>query len=326
MTGEAAMMESLAGRRVWVSGHRGMVGSAIVRRLARENCEILTVGRDEVDLTKQEPTRAWIERSRPDLIFVAAARVGGILANATYPADFLYDNLMIAANIMSSAREAATDKLIWLGSSCVYPRDAAQPIREESLLTGSLEPTNEAYAIAKIAGVMLARAYARQFGCRFITAMPTNLYGINDNFDPQTAHVLPALVGKIHEAKERGLATVTLWGSGRPLREFLHVDDLADACVFLAKRYDDASPINIGSGQEISIRDLAGLIAEVIGYEGSFVMDRSKPDGTPRKLLDTTKMERLGWRPTIPLGEGIRELYRHWQARSENSSSRPPDS
>lgn len=313
------MVETLKGRRVWVAGHRGMVGSAITRRLAREGCEILTVNRQELDLTEQQPTRAWIARMRPDVIFVAAARVGGILANATYPADFLYDNLMIAVNVISAAREAGAGKLIWLGSSCVYPRDAAQPIREESLLTGALETTNEAYAVAKIAGIMLAGAYSRQFGLRFITAMPTNLYGPNDNFDPQTAHVLPALIRKIHEAKLRGSNTVTLWGSGNPLREFLHVDDLADACVFLAKEYEDASPINVGSGQEISIRALAELIADVVGYTGAFVMDVSKPDGTPRKLLDTTRMDRLGWHPTISLKDGIAALYQHWLARGETA-------
>lgn len=311
------MADTLKGKRIWVAGHRGMVGSAITRRLAREECEVLTVSRQEVDLTEQQPTRAWVAQTRPDVIFVAAARVGGILANATYPADFLYDNLMIAVNVMSAAREAGTGKLIWLGSSCVYPREAAQPIREESLLTGALETTNEAYAVAKIAGIMLASAYSRQFGLRFITAMPTNLYGPNDNFDPQTAHVLPALIRKIHEAKLRGSNTVTLWGSGNPLREFLHVDDLADACIFLAKEYEDASPINIGSGQEISIRALAELIADVVGYKGAFAMDVSKPDGTPRKLLDTTRMDRLGWHPTIGLRDGVAALYRHWLARSE---------
>lgn len=313
------MADTLKGKRIWVAGHRGMVGSAITRRLAREGCEVLTVNRQEVDLTEQQPTRAWVAKMRPDVIFVAAARVGGILANATYPADFLYENLMIAVNVMSAARGAGTGKLIWLGSSCVYPREAAQPIREESLLTGALETTNEAYAVAKIAGIMLASAYSRQFGLRFITAMPTNLYGPNDNFDPQTAHVLPALIRKIHEAKLQGSNTVTLWGSGNPLREFLHVDDLADACIFLAKEYEDASPINVGSGQEISIRALAELIADVVGYKGAFAMDVSKPDGTPRKLLDTTRIDRLGWHPTISLRDGVAALYRHWLARSETA-------
>jgi GDP-L-fucose synthase len=313
--------ESLAGKRVWVAGHRGMVGSAIVRRLAREGCKVLTAGREEVDLTSQDATRKWVTRSKPDLIFLAAARVGGILANATYPVNFLYENLMIAANVMSAAYEAGTPKLVWLGSSCVYPREAQQPIREESLLTGPLEPTNEAYAIAKIAGIVLARSYARQFGSCYITAMPTSLYGPNDNFDQETAHVLPALIRKIHEAKERRLGTVTLWGSGTPLREFLHVDDLADACVFLAKRYSGHEPINIGSGKEINIRGLAGLVAEVIGYKGKFVMDRSKPDGTPRKRLDTTRMDELGWGPTIALRDGIAELYAHWLERMAAATS-----
>ena len=323
------MAETLAGKRVWVAGHRGMVGSAIARRLASEDCDILTVGHDELDLTRQEPTEAWVKRNRPDVIFVAAARVGGILANATYPADFLYENLMIAVNVMSAARNAGVGKLVWLGSSCAYPREAAQPIVEESLLTGPLEVTNEAYAIAKIAGIMLAKAYSGQFGLRFITAMPTNLYGPNDNFDPRTAHVLPALVRKIHEAKEADLQNVTLWGSGRPRREFLHADDLADACVFLVKKYEEASPINIGSGHEISIRSLAELVAEVVGYKGAFVMDLSKPDGTPRKLLDTRKMDKLGWRPTIPLRQGVEGFYREWLSRggscasSKTSASRP---
>lgn len=309
---------SIRGQRVWVAGHRGLVGSAIVRRLADEQCEILTVGREQLDLTKQEPTRDWMANARPDVIFAAAARVGGILANATQPVDFLYENAMIALNIMSAAYETGVQTIVWLGSSCAYPRDAEQPIKEENLLAGPLEPTNEGYAIAKILGIMLARSYQRQHGLTYITAMPTNLYGPNDNFDPETSHVLPALISKIHEAKLQGSDTVSLWGSGRPLREFLHVDDLADACVFLAKHYDDAEPINIGSGQEVSIRELAELIAEVVGYKGRFVHDRSKPDGTPRKRLDTTKMDQLGWRARIPLRQGIEELYRQLSTGAES--------
>lgn len=305
----------LRNKRIWVAGHRGMVGSAIVRRLGRENCHILTAGREEVDLTLQQPTREWIARSKPDLIIVAAARVGGILANATFPADFLHDNAMIAMNILSAAHEHGVAELVWLGSSCVYPRDAVQPIQEDSLLTGPLEPTNEAYAIAKIAGIVLARSYARQFGRRYMTIMPTNLYGPNDNFDPQQAHVLPALIRKIHDAKTGSVSNVSIWGSGRPLREFLHVDDLADACIFLAGNYDGRDPVNVGSGEEISIRSLAELVAEVVGYQGRFVFDLSKPDGTPRKRLDTTRIEKLGWRPSIALRDGVKELYAHWLSR-----------
>ena len=314
MAGESAM-GSLRGRRVWVAGHRGMVGSAIVRRLERERCHVLTVDRSELDLTRQQPTREWIVRARPDLVIVAAARVGGILANATYPVDFLRDNILIAVNVMTAAHESGVQDLVWLGSSCVYPRDAAQPIREDSLLGGPLEPTNEAYAIAKIAGVVLAASYARQFDRRYMTVMPTNLYGPNDNFDPAQAHVLPALIRKFHEAREDGRPGVTVWGSGKPLREFLHVDDLADACVFLAGRYEGTGPINVGSGEEISIGALAELVADIVGYRGRIDFDPSKPDGTPRKLLDTTRIGDLGWRPKIALRDGVGQLYRHWLDR-----------
>jgi GDP-L-fucose synthase len=302
----------LSGKRVWVSGHRGMVGSALVRRLARENCTLLFVGRSEVDLTCQAATEDWMRRERPDIVFAAAARVGGIVANATYPADFLYENLMIGANVIHAAYRNGVEKLLYLGSSCIYPRDTAQPIREDQLLTGALEKTNEPYAIAKIAGVKLVECYARQYGCRFISAMPTNLYGPNDNFDLETAHVLPALMRRIHEAKIQGQASVDIWGSGRPRREFLHVDDLADACVVAMQRYEDVTPVNIGTGSDISVAELAQVIAEVVGYEGAFTFDSRRPDGTPRKLLDIGRIAGLGWRAEIDLKAGIRKTYRWW--------------
>ncbi|MGK9168515.1 GDP-L-fucose synthase [Inquilinus limosus] len=302
----------MRGKRVWVSGHRGMVGSALVRRLAREDCTLLFVDRATVDLTSQAATEDWMRRERPDIVFAAAARVGGIVANATYPAEFLYENLMIGANVIHAAYRTGVEKLLYLGSSCIYPRDTAQPIREDQLLTGALEKTNEPYAIAKIAGVKLVECYARQYGCRFISAMPTNLYGPNDNFDLETSHVLPALIRRIHEAKVRGEATVEIWGSGQPRREFLHVDDLADACVLAMQRYEDPMPINIGTGADISIADLALLIAKVVGYEGAFTFDARRPDGTPRKLLDIGRITRLGWRAGIDLESGIRNTYCWW--------------
>jgi len=302
----------LRGKRVWVSGHRGMVGSALVRRLAREGCALLFVDRTEVDLTDQAATEAWMRRERPEIIFAAAARVGGIVANATYPAEFLYENLMIGANVIHTAYRIGVEKLLYLGSSCIYPRDTAQPIREEQLLTGALEKTNEPYAIAKIAGVKMVECYARQYGCRFISAMPTNLYGPNDNFDLETSHVLPALIRRIHEAKVQRQPNVGIWGSGRPRREFLHVDDLADACVIAMQRHEDPVPINIGTGSDISIADLALTIAKVVGYEGTFAFDSSRPDGTPRKLLDIGRIAHLGWRAGTDLESGIRSTYRWW--------------
>lgn len=311
---------ALAGKRVWVAGHTGLVGSAIVRRLASEQCEILTATHGELDLTNQAATADWMKRHKPQVVFNAAARVGGIAANARDPAMFLYDNLMIALNVTKTAHELGVEKLLCLGSSCIYPKEAVQPIPEDALLTGPLEPTNEAYAIAKIGGAKLAEAFSRQFGDRFITAMPTNLYGPNDNFDPETAHVLPALVRKIHEAKVARRKTVTLWGTGRPLREFLHVNDLANACVFVMKHYRSPEPINIGAGKEISIAGLARLIAGIVGYEGGFVFDTSRPDGTPRKLLDTSRLDALGWRAEIPLEDGIRDLYYRWRTAAEAAS------
>jgi GDP-L-fucose synthase len=298
----------LAGKRVWVAGHRGMVGGAIVRRLASEDCEVLTVGRQDLDLTDQRAVLGWMERERPDAVFLAAARVGGILANSTYPVDFLRDNLLIETAIFSGAHAAGVGKLLFLGSSCIYPKFAEQPIREEALLTGPLEPTNEWYAIAKIAGIKLAQAYRQQYGHDYISAMPTNLYGPGDNFDPAASHVLPALIRKVHEAKATG-APVTVWGTGSPLREFMHVDDCADACVFLMRHYSDAPHVNIGAGSEISIRDLTALVMEVLDYAGEIVTDPTKPDGTPRKLMDNSRLTAMGWQPRIGLREGIADAY-----------------
>lgn len=300
----------LAGRRVWVAGHRGMVGQALVRRLENEACDLIEAPRERIDLRRQQVVEDWIGQARPDLIFVAAAKVGGIHANDTRPAEFLYDNLMIEANIIEAARNVGTSKLVFLGSSCIYPKFAEQPIHEDSLLTGSLEPTNEWYAIAKIAGIKLCQAYRQQYGLDFISAQPTNLYGPFDNFDLLSSHVLPALMRKAHEAKISGADDFTIWGSGTPLREFLHVDDLADALVFLAKHYSYPDIVNIGSGSEIAIGDLADTISRIIGFEGKVVRDVTKPDGTPRKRLDTSRMEALGWTASIGIEQGIESVYR----------------
>lgn len=300
----------LKGKRIWVAGHKGMVGSALVRRLQSENCEIVTVGRESLDLRDQSAVKKWLGQARPDAIFLAAAKVGGILANATQPATFLYDNLAIEANVIEAARALGTEKLMFLGSSCIYPKHAPQPISEDALLTGPLEPTNEWYAIAKIAGLMFARACRRQSGHDFISAMPTNLYGPGDNFDLQTGHVLPALLRKAHDAKTRGDGELVIWGTGTPRREFLHVDDCADALVHLMKHYSGESHINVGCGEDISIRELAALVAEIVGFKGRFVFDSSKPDGTPRKLLDVSRLTKLGWKPRIGLRDGIEATYR----------------
>jgi len=302
-------MYDLSGKRIWVAGHRGMVGSALVRRLAAEQCEILTAPRDTLDLIDQAAVRAWVAREKPDAVFVAAARVGGILANDSFPADFLYDNLMIEANVVEASYRAGVEKLCFLGSSCIYPRLAPQPIREESLLTGPLEPTNQWYAIAKIAGIKLAQAYRMQHGRDFISAMPTNLYGPGDNFDLLSSHVLPALIRKAHEAKLAGAPSITIWGTGTPRREFLHVDDCADACVHLMKVYSDAEHVNVGSGEDIAILDLARLVCAVIGFEGAIELDTGKPDGTPRKLMAAGRIRALGWSPRIGLEEGIAATY-----------------
>ncbi|WP_039574572.1 GDP-L-fucose synthase [Sphingopyxis fribergensis] len=300
----------LKGRRTWVAGHRGMVGQALVRRLAREECELIEAPRERVDLRRQAAVEEWMEEARPDVVFVAAAKVGGIHANDTRPAEFLYDNLMIEANIIEAARHVGTSKLVFLGSSCIYPKFAPQPINEDALLTGPLEPTNEWYAIAKIAGIKLCQAYRQQYGLDFISAQPTNLYGPFDNFDLTSSHVLPALIRKAHEAKQAGAQDFTIWGSGKPLREFLHVDDLADALVFLAQNYSAPEIVNIGSGDEIAIGDLAEMIGRAVGFEGTILRDASKPDGTPRKRLDTSKLEGLGWRASIDLKDGIDDVYR----------------
>ena len=308
--------------RIWVAGHRGLVGSAIVRRLEAEgHGRLITRTREELDLRDAAAVDAFVAEARPEYVFLAAARVGGILANATYPLDFLRDNLAIELNVLDAAHRHGVEKLLFLGSSCIYPRHASQPMREEHLLTGPLEPTNEAYAVAKIAGIKLCQAYRRQAGARFISAMPTNLYGPNDNFDLQTSHVVPALIRKFHEAREHGRDEVVVWGSGTPRREFLHVDDLADACVFLMRAYDGDLAINVGVGEDIGVGELAGLIADVVGFTGSITYDRSKPDGTPRKLLDVSRLHALGWRASIPLREGIAATYEWFRAQSGVPSS-----
>lgn len=301
-------MYDLSGKRVWVAGHKGMVGGAIARRLAAEDCEVLTVDRTELDLTDQRAVLGWMHNHRPQAVFLAAARVGGIHANNTQPVDFLRDNLMIETAIFTGAESVGVEKLLFLGSSCIYPKHAEQPIREEALLTGPLEPTNEWYAIAKIAGIKLAQAYRQQFGCDYISAMPTNLYGPGDNYDPLGSHVLPALIRKVHEAKASG-SPVTVWGSGSPLREFLYVDDCADACINLMKTYSDGLHINVGSGEEISILDLTRLVMDVLGHDGEIVMDPTKPDGTPRKLMDNSRLKAMGWTPQVSLREGIGRAY-----------------
>ena len=308
------MSFSLAGKRVYVAGHRGMVGGAIVRRLATEQCEMVTAGRDVIDLIDQAQVRQWMAREQPQVMVVAAAKVGGILANSTYPADFLYDNLMIEANLIEAAHQAGVEKVLFLGSSCIYPQLAPQPIREESLLTGPLEPTNEWYAIAKIAGIKLCQAYRAQYGRDYISAMPTNLYGPGDNFDLNSSHVMPALIRKAHEAKLAGRDSFEIWGTGTPLREFMHVDDLADACVFLLKAYSDPMPINIGFGSDVTIGQLAELVAKVVGFAGTVTRDTTKPDGTPRKLMDSTRLHALGWAPKIALEPGIADAYQHFLA------------
>ena len=297
--------------RVYVAGHRGMVGSAIVRALRARGFEnIVTRSSAELDLRDQRAVADFFAAERPDYVFLAAARVGGILANDSYPADFIYDNLCIEANVIHSAFRTGVRKLLFLGSTCIYPKLAPQPLKEEYLLSGPLEPTNEWYAVAKIAGIKLCQAYRRQHGCDFISAMPTNLYGPGDNFDREKSHVIPAMLRKMHEAKVAGEPSVTLWGTGRPLREFLHVDDLAEALLFLMQHYSDESHVNVGVGEDISIRELAETIRGIVGYEGELVFDDSKPDGTPRKLVDTSLINGLGWQAKIPLKEGVAATYR----------------
>jgi GDP-L-fucose synthase len=305
----ANLSYDLQGKRVWVAGHKGMAGSAIVRRLASEGCEVLTVDRSQVDLNRQAEVEAWMAQAKPQAVFVAAAKVGGILANMTLPAQFLYENLILEANIIHSAWKVGVEKLLFLGSSCIYPRGAPQPMVEEALLTGPLEPTNEWYAVAKIAGIKLCQAYRKQYGCDFISAMPTNLYGAGDNYDLQQGHVAAALQAKVHRAKVTNAPSVELWGSGAPRREFLFVDDMADGLVYIMKHYSDAPHLNIGTGVDITIRELAEVIAKVAGYRGEFVYDRSKPDGMPRKVMDVTKLTALGWKAATSLEEGFRRAY-----------------
>ncbi|MSO72163.1 MAG: GDP-L-fucose synthase [Rhodospirillaceae bacterium] len=305
----------LTGKRIWVAGHSGMVGAAITRRLASEGCEILTVPHSVLDLTRQADVEAWMGEAKPQAIFLAAAVVGGILANDTRPVDFLTNNLFIQTNIIATAHKLGVEKLMFLGSSCIYPRLALQPMAEHTLLTGPLEPTNQWYAIAKISGIRLCQAYRRQYGRDFISGMPTNLYGPGDNFDLQSSHVLPALMVKAHRAKVAGDQTITLWGSGQPRREFLFVDDLADACVFLMKSYSQEEHINIGYGSDVTIRELAEIVSNVVGFRGAFTYDTSKPDGMPKKLLDSAKLNALGWRPATELKRGIAMAY-DWYCRN----------
>jgi GDP-L-fucose synthase len=312
--GRAQQLYDLAGRRVWVAGHRGLVGASLVRRLERERCEILTVGREDVDLRRQADVERWMQRAKPDAIVLAAATVGGILANDSRPAEFLYDNLAIETNVVEAARQAGVGKLLLLGSSCIYPRLAPQPMREDALLTGPLEPTNQWYAIAKISGIMLCAAYRRQYGLDYISAMPTNLYGPGDNFELTSSHVIPALIAKAHAAKVKGEPELVVWGTGAPRREFLHVEDLADALVFVMKHYSSDEHINIGTGSEVTIRELAELIVRVVGFAGRLRFDTTKPDGAPRKLLDSSRLLDMGWRPTTGLQDGLQQTYQ-WYAR-----------
>jgi GDP-L-fucose synthase len=304
------LLFDLRDKRVYVAGHTGLAGSAIMRRLASEDCEVLTAKHATLDLTKQEPTEKWIMQERPDAIFLAAARVGGIYANDSFPVDFLADNLAIALNVMRAAIAAKVKKLMFLGSSCVFPRNAPQPMTEDLLLTGSLEPTNEWYAVAKIAGIKLAQAYRRQFGVDFISVMPTNLCGPRDNYHPENSHVPAALIRRFHEAKMQGAEKVVVWGTGKPKREFLAADDLGDACIFVMKHYSDEGFLNIGTGQEVSIREFAQLVAEVVGYRGELVFDTGRPDGPPRKLLNVSKLSTLGWTAKTPLREGLQMAYK----------------
>jgi len=308
------MSYTLAGKRVWVAGHRGMVGAAVARQLEQEKCTILTVGRDRLDLRDGAAVTAWMTSEKPQAVILAAAKVGGIGANNSWPADFLYDNLAIENAIIHGAFHTGVEKLLFLGSSCIYPKFAPQPICEDALLTGPLEPTNEWYAIAKIAGIKLCQAYRRQYGCDFISAMPTNLYGPGDNFDLTSSHVIPALIRKAHEAKASQASTMTIWGTGTPRREFLHVDDCASALVFLLKTYSEDSHVNVGSGTDVTIDELARLVMQAVGFEGALEHDTTKPDGTPRKLMSSEKLVAMGWRPGISLPEGLKSTYQWFLA------------
>ncbi len=302
---------SLKNKRIWIVGHNGMVGSAILRKLKRLNCQVQICQRKDVDLRSQPDVLNWMKKKKPEVIFLAAAKVGGIFANMNYPQDFLYDNIMISFNIINSAKLVDVEKLIYLGSSCIYPRKAKQPFCESSLLTGELESTNQWYSLAKISGIKLCQAFRIQHNCNFISIMPTNLFGPMDNFDEKNGHVPAALLNRFHKAKIKEIPSVEVWGSGNPLREFMYVDDLADACVFLAKNYDSIEPINVGSGLEISIKNFAFLIKQIVGYKGKVIFDKSKPDGPKRKLLDSTKIKKLGWSPKYNLKKGLK-LYYKW--------------
>ena len=299
----------LTGKRIFVAGHNGMAGSAIVRRLRQEPCEVLVVERRDVDLTRQEPTENYFRSMKPDVVVMAAGRVGGILANSTYPVEFLADNLAMALNCIRASHMGGVQKMLFLGSTCIYPKFARQPMSEDQMLTGELEPTNQWYAIAKIAGIKLCEAYHRQYGCDFISVMPTNLYGRGDNYHPEHSHVVAALIRRFHEAKAAGAPAVVIWGTGTPRREFLHVDDFADACVFILKSYSSPEFLNIGVGQDITIAEFAQIVADVIGYQGKITYDASKPDGTPRKLVDVSRLSALGWKARIPLKEGLARAY-----------------
>ena len=303
------LLFDLRGKRVYVAGHNGMAGSAVVRRLAREDCEVLTAERSAVDLTAQEPIEAWLAANKPDVVFLAAGLVGGIHANDTFPAEFISENLAIALNVIRGAHRAKVKKLMFLGSSCIYPKLAAQPMTEEALLTGPLEETNEWYAVAKIAGIKLAEGYRRQFGDDFISVMPTNLYGPGDNYHPENSHVPAALIRRFHEGKTKSLPRVSVWGTGKPRREFLAVDELADACVFVMKHYSDTGFLNIGTGKDVTIAEFARTVADVVGYEGELAFDTGRPDGPPQKLLDVSKLTALGWTARISLREGLVAAY-----------------
>ncbi|MFY9952231.1 GDP-L-fucose synthase [Bradyrhizobium sp.] len=310
----------LRGKTVFVAGHRGMVGSALVRRLAREDVELLTAGRAEVDLRDQAAVFGWFAKARPQVVFLAAAKVGGIVANNTLRAEFIYDNIVIAANVIEAAHRNGAEKLMFLGSSCIYPKLAPQPLREDSMLTGPLEQTNEPYAIAKIAGIKMVEAYRSQYGCDFINVMPTNLYGPGDNYHPEYSHVVAALIRRFHEAKLAGAASVAVWGTGTPRREFLYVDDMADACMHLMKIYSESELVNIGTGKDITIADFAALVATVTGYRGEIRFDTSRPDGTPQKLLDVTRLAKLGWRARTSLEDGIRLAYQAYLDESKQAA------
>ncbi|MGY3549404.1 GDP-L-fucose synthase [Bradyrhizobium sp. USDA 4463] len=315
MSQMASAAFELTGKSVYVAGHRGMVGSAIVRRLARENVNVVTVDRREVDLCNQAAVFDWFAKARPQVIFLAAAKVGGIVANNTLRAEFIYDNIAIAANVIQAAHQNGAEKLMFLGSSCIYPKLAPQPLREDSVLTGPLEPTNEPYAIAKIAGIKMAEAYRSQYGSDFISVMPTNLYGPGDNYHPELSHVVAALIRRFHEAKLSGAKSVAVWGTGTPRREFLYVDDMADACVHLMKTYSGAELINVGTGEDIAIAEFARVVAGIVGYRGDISFDTSRPDGTPRKLLDISRLDKLGWRATTSLQDGLKRAYEAYLAK-----------